>query len=126
MGDSGTDVREVELTTRLCAAFPSYLSADVARVYEALRIGDETSLSADNVGSFVVKGETISIPARVYFDEPSEADHGTLNELQCQVLACLFTRHADGFVRQRYLTSLLSSIPLERSLRIRADWRVHR
>jgi hypothetical protein len=99
-----------ELRARLSAAFPGHLSADVARVCDALRIGDETSLSPDDVGSLVVKGETISVPSRVYFNEPSEADRTTLSELQRQVLACLLTRHADGFVRQRSVTSLLSSI----------------
>jgi len=111
MQNPGTGVTYVELMARrLGAAFPRHLSADVAQVCEALRIGDETSLSPDNVGSFVVKDETIVIPSRVYFDDPSEAARGTLSELQCQVLACLLTRHADGFVRQRSAMSLLSSV----------------
>jgi hypothetical protein len=110
MENSRSGVSDVESPDRLCAAFPRNLSADVVRVSEVLRIGRATSLSPDDVGSFVVVGETISIPYRVYFDEPSEADRGTLTELQCQVLCCLLTRHTDGFVRQRSVTSLLSSI----------------
>ncbi len=56
-----------------------------------------------------MEGEKLLIPYRIYNPEPSEAFLAELDALERLLLACLYTRNHDGFVRQRNLAPLLSS-----------------
>ena len=55
--------------------------------------------------SVTIDGETVTIPDRIYNEEPR--DSTALTERQCDVLGCLYTRHNDGFVRQRHARAAL-------------------
>ena len=54
-----------------------------------------------------VRGETVSIPTRIYHPEPT-ADV-ELTGTQRLVLHCLYSRHHDGKVRQRHVEQILVS-----------------
>ncbi|HNY32999.1 MAG TPA: hypothetical protein PKO15_19130 [Fibrobacteria bacterium] len=64
--------------------------------------------SSHDIGPITLRGETVRIPARIYLPEPSQTTIGLLTERQRQILLCLFTRHVDGFVRERMVKPLLA------------------
>jgi hypothetical protein len=94
------------LLARLSAAFPRVSADDVARLALVLTNSSPVEpLSPDHLGPIQVGADVLAIPARVYFDAPSvEAADST-----ALLTACLFTRHHDGFVRERNVVPLLSS-----------------
>lgn len=55
--------------------------------------------------------ETLIIPERIYFYEPSKENWEGFTEQQRTILACLFTRHYNGFLREKYLTFILRQLP---------------
>jgi hypothetical protein len=54
-----------------------------------------------------VQGEVLQIPERIYNPEPPSELVAGLAEAQAEVLGCLYTRHHDGFVRQRHLRRII-------------------
>jgi hypothetical protein len=54
-------------------------------------------------------GEDIRIPCRIYSSEPDGRSAGALSDAQRVILSCLYARHHDGFVREKYLGHLLHS-----------------
>ncbi|TVT42740.1 hypothetical protein FNT36_01200 [Hymenobacter setariae] len=59
------------------------------------------------------QGKQLELPYRIYFQEPALGAEQLLTDRQRQLLQCLYLRHHDGFVRQRYLQQLLASAELE-------------
>jgi hypothetical protein len=92
-----------DVAALLLKAFPSALSGDVGA---ALGLVPEAEYApVGSIGPVDVAGERVEIPSRVYFGEP--ADAARLTECQKKVLACIYTRHHNGFVRQLWLERLL-------------------
>lgn len=84
-------------------AFPKTLGDDVAIVEAILPPavhGSVGGFSAD------VSGEPLLIPDRIYHPE-LDALPQTL--LQTTIAHCIYTRHSDGFVRQRHLSRLFAT-----------------
>jgi hypothetical protein len=57
----------------------------------------------------VVTGEPVLIPWRVYNPEPSPRFVAGLSHMEVVVAAGIYSRHHDGFVRQRWLGTLMDS-----------------
>ena len=57
----------------------------------------------------ILDGKPITIPARLYFNEPAHDDECLLTDLQKSILNCIYLRHRDGFVRQKRLELLLNN-----------------
>ena len=57
----------------------------------------------------VMAGEPVVIPQRVYNPEPSPRFAAGLSPLEAVVSAAIYSRHHDGFVRQRQLGTLLDT-----------------
>lgn len=51
-------------------------------------------------------GEQLILPSRLYLDEVTEEKIQTLSETQRWLLYCLYTRHHDGYVREKYVQRL--------------------
>jgi hypothetical protein len=51
--------------------------------------------------------EYIKIPYRIYINEVEDETIQDLNEIQKTILYCLYSRHYNGFVRQKYIKKLL-------------------
>jgi hypothetical protein len=87
-------------------AFPRRLHDSVRSALHRL----PTSSSAptpNTIGPVCLDGEDIRIPARIY-NPPQHAGH--LDErvdTEAAIIHCLYSRHHDGFVRQRHLERLL-------------------
>lgn len=88
----------------LLAAFPSRLSGDVGR---ALEVMPEVRLAPVYPFGVDVQGEIISIPYRIYHDEPNPERERSLSATQQVILACLYSRHHDGRVRQHRLEQIV-------------------
>lgn len=51
----------------------------------------------------------MTIPGRLYNDEPPPDAMASLSSHQRQLLHCLYSRHCDGMVRQRHLAKVVDS-----------------
>lgn len=91
----------------LVSAFPSSLREDVLAVLGILP--EDGSVHSSRMDPVRVCGETLHIPSRIYFDEPSLGAIATLSVRQRAILHCLYTRHHNGFVRERHLRILIDS-----------------
>ena len=63
--------------------------------------------------SVLVLGQPVTIPYRIYHSEPHLGRLAGLSRTQQDILRCLYSRHHDGYVRQRAVQPLLRS---------NADW----
>jgi hypothetical protein len=88
------------------AAFPDRLAKDVTAV---LGIIPAEPRLIRTVGPLTIAGETVCLPYRVSVPEPLTADLQLLTGPQRMIMDCLYTRHHDGYVRERYLRSLLGT-----------------
>jgi hypothetical protein len=99
----------------LVPAFPARLAPVVMNVVQSLpgaRFGPVGPVTRSNSRSWpglVVGGEPVVIPYRVYSPEPSPRALDGLGQVEAVVAAAIYSRHDDGFVRQRQLGTLLSS-----------------
>jgi hypothetical protein len=90
----------------LVQAFPSTLRKD-ART--ALSVLSENPYSSRwQTFSVRLRNELVSIPNRIYY-EPPVLQTFQLTKLESELLDCLFTRHHDGFVRQKHLAQIIRS-----------------
>jgi hypothetical protein len=88
-------------------AFPSYIGGEVDSVLSIINF--DTKLKP--VGSFIVSvnSEVIIIPDRIYIDEPKIIETPTLSEIQLGILSCIFTRHYNGFEREKQLKNIITT-----------------
>lgn len=82
--------------------FPLNLKEDVQVVIDNLKIKDgDIHKRSYNVK---INNILLTIPERIYFSEPAS---GNLTTIQKYILDCIFTKHHDGFIRQKHLRNLL-------------------
>lgn len=95
-----------DIKSTFIKAFPLSLKADVEEIVSVLSFSGSYTFSPD---SQIVNldNENLSIPYRIYFDEPNSRDEQKLSEQQKNILNCFYTRHHNGLVRQRRLELLL-------------------
>jgi hypothetical protein len=86
----------------LVAAFPDEVRPNATAVVAAM---PAAAFNLQHSFSVTLEGETVTIPYRIYNPEPTDVK--ALKENQLQVLHCLYSRHSDGFVRQRHLSHIL-------------------
>ncbi len=79
------------LRTRLTEAFPAEFSPDVAAGIKILSPGDHEPSSHD-IAPITLRGETIRIPARIYFPEPTQGSLAVLTDRQRLIVNCLLSR----------------------------------
>lgn len=89
---------------RVRAAFPAWLGPEVERVARVL-----PEARWDWAGAYVVDvvGERVVVPYRVYHPELTERGVAALGARERRILDCVYTRHHDGYVRQRHCERLL-------------------
>jgi hypothetical protein len=104
----GTVLGQPEVANRLRGAFPRAMGGDVDAV---LRIIPTAQLapSSHDIGPVHLGGDDLRIPYRFYSPEPRKLSAAALTETQRAILNCVYTRHDDGFVREKYLRQLLAS-----------------
>jgi hypothetical protein len=92
---------EASLERRARRAFPESLAASVAAAVSQIPIANFEHRDAEPA---VVAGEQVWLPGRLY--NPPIALAGT--DTVSAVVQCLYTRHHDGYVRQRAVEALLA------------------
>ncbi len=84
--------------------FPNSLTAEVNSLLDKLT----WRKSHDTTECFTIKldDETIYIPYRIYYEEPTQQN---LTNTETFILDCIFTRHHNGYVREKRLNNIVSS-----------------
>lgn len=90
--------------SKLVEAFPARLKDDTLVAVAAL---PEAFHQPSQPFHVRVNAELLSIPYRVYHDEP-RIDVGGLSVLQRQLISAILTRHHDGYVRQKHLAAIVA------------------
>jgi len=89
-------------------SFPADLKTDVLEVFKIIPL--ETKYKFDLISEqsykISVDSEKLKIPVRIYFNEPKEQTEKELTEIQKDILNCIFTRHHNGFVREKRLKNI--------------------
>ncbi|MFC8453486.1 hypothetical protein [Kitasatospora sp. NPDC057223] len=90
----------------LTAAFPAELAQDVLAV---LAVMPPPRWQPAEPFSVQVQGRQVTIPSRLYSEEPPVEAVDSLPERRRTILHCLYTRHHDGRVRQRHLEQVIGT-----------------
>ena len=98
----------IQTNADLLSAFPSVARRYVERAVTAL----PDSAHPSQTFSVRVNAEPISIPQRVYHDPMGISAIfrlGFRSKVEREILDCIFTRHANGFTRQKHLGWIIRS-----------------
>ena len=110
--------RHIEYKDILKKAFPKELEEDLDIVLNKIPFSNNEikqnngsilkvdNLIFDNSQIIKFKKEELAIPYRVYFNEPEENEEKSLTTKQQAILSCIYSRHHNGFVRQKRLEKL--------------------
>ena len=102
-------------------AFPRTLKKDVESVLNILpfevneiklcngKIHKVENLIHPDFQTVLLEGEHLSIPNRLYFNEPELEKEQTLTNSQKVILNCIYLRHHNGYVRQSRLEKINSN-----------------
>jgi hypothetical protein len=105
----------------LLNAFPRTLKKDVESVLDILpfdmngvKLSDGQTHKLENliqpdIQTVNLDGELLTIPYRVYFNEPEIEKEQTLTNQQKSILNCIFLRHHNGYIRQNRLEKIKNS-----------------
>lgn len=97
--------RDHQSVTAIHRAFPACLKPNVGTVVAAL----PTPMQELSGGFAVYVGdEEVVIPYRVHIPESLLINH-SLPPIETLIAACIYTRHYDGYVRQRHLRNLMTA-----------------
>ncbi|MGN6165858.1 MAG: hypothetical protein ACTHOF_15085 [Flavisolibacter sp.] len=106
--------------TRLINSFPASLRQDVEGAVKVIP-PDHNVVLADgkihNINGLIhpteykvyFDGELLTIPYRLYFNEPKLEKENLLSPTQKEILNCIYLRHHNGFVRQKRLEQLVDT-----------------
>lgn len=86
-------------------AFPESYAKDVETVIRLLplRFSKPVSWGTIDVTFF---GEPLILPSRLYLNEAKEEKIQNLTDRQRWILYCMYTRHHDGYIREKYVRRL--------------------
>jgi hypothetical protein len=109
----------IEYKDKLRDAFPKTLRSEVDVVLSILPFDDNNVkrtghqiIKVDNLIfpsglTLQLDSELLSIPYRIYFNEPDIEEENKLTGIQKTILNCIYLRHFDGYLRQRRLENLV-------------------
>ncbi|WP_405246158.1 hypothetical protein [Cellulophaga sp. Asnod2-G02] len=109
---------ESQYKERLKRAFPKELHLDLKEVLKILPFQNNKvklcdgvvhqvdNLIHDNELDLKLGHETLTIPYRLYFDEPSPELEAALTDKQKDILHCIYLRHHNGYLREKRLDLL--------------------
>jgi hypothetical protein len=89
----------------LTKAFPPEIEDEVIKVLNI--IYPKNKLDFSHCFEVNFSGNKLIIPERIYYDEPLLSATNPLTDLQQIILNCLFTRHHDGFIREKNLRNVI-------------------
>lgn len=92
------------------AAFPIDLRANLNVVLNSIpnkTFNDVHFITSDSAIFYMLDDFTIEIPYRMYLVDVEEDTYNVLNDIQKQILCCIYTRSCNGYIREKYLRKLL-------------------
>ncbi|HEY2823400.1 MAG TPA: hypothetical protein VGJ06_20315 [Candidatus Acidoferrum sp.] len=104
--DESKPRKEERTREELAGAFPLAIRQDALAVTSSL--SENRFSSRWRPFSLHLGDEILALPQRIYYDPP-RFQTLRFNALQREILNCLFTRHHDGFVRQKHLVRIIRS-----------------
>jgi hypothetical protein len=94
-------------TRMLLRAFPAALRGDVTAVVGVMPPpGHPAAKRRERV---LARGEAIEIPYRIYNPEPPADAVAWMSDRQKVIVGCVYSRHHDGHVRERYCAHIVES-----------------
>lgn len=89
-------------------SFPFHLASDIEIICKIIQFNSVFGPNElrHRYYSFNLSGDKIQIPPRIYVDEVN-FEH--LSEIQKILLGCYFTRHHNGFIREKYLRKVITT-----------------
>ncbi|WP_321384504.1 hypothetical protein [uncultured Enterococcus sp.] len=99
------------------SAFPSHLQEDVktvaAYLSQELSEGIRHGISEQYIEMRLLNGEVIRFPYRFYFKDEHVTFPTEFTKEQRCIYHCIYTRHYNGYIREKHMTSLLLEYPDE-------------
>ncbi len=92
---------------RLKTSFPKALENEVANLLSLIKINSEHN--AHWGYEFKLKNGLLEMPSRIYWEEHSLMEPKRISPRSRTILACILTRHHDGYVREKYLNQIIDS-----------------
>lgn len=92
---------------KLSNRFPIYLSEDVKIIESTLDLSSKHK--SYEPFKIIFEKNSLSIPARIYTDEGQLGKLKKLSPIQKEMVFCFFSRHHDGFVREKCLKEFVTS-----------------
>jgi hypothetical protein len=104
--------------SRIKKSFPQKLEKDLDVVLGIMPLdNDQVKLNDGNIHKvenliydyfkdIKLDDENLSIPYRIYFNEPNQDKENTLTNIQKAILNCIYLKHHNGYVRQKRLEQL--------------------
>lgn len=89
-------------------SFPENLKSDVLKVFKIIPLESKYKFDLISSGFYEINvgGEKLKIPSRIYFDEPNQQNENQLTKNQKDILNCIYTRHHNGFIREKRLNKI--------------------
>ncbi|MBB2951221.1 hypothetical protein [Sphingobacterium sp. JUb56] len=115
--------KETDLTNEYCQKlkklFPEFLCSDVEKVLAIMPLAEpiygdpyeqrykvKNGIHGKLTDIQLTTGEVICLISRIYFAEPSVELENELTETQKQILNCIYSRHHNGYIREKRLKYL--------------------
>lgn len=91
----------------MLGAFPRELEQEINSIFEKITLKTESY----NGGKFDIQinKEIVRIPERIYSEDVGEVEEAALSQIQKQILNCYFTRHHNGYIRQKRVNNIFKS-----------------
>ena len=88
-------------------SFPMALRNELSTLLDSIIINSQYQ----GQGTFHIKfqNEILNIPTRIYWEEPKLLEPSTLSQTQINLLKCIYTRHHNGCIREKYLKKIIDS-----------------
>ena len=92
------------MNSTVITSFPASLSPTVSRLLPLL--DPPADLTPTFPCPVLCAGESFTIPSRIYSPVPNRLRIALFSGTEQPIVACWFTRHHDGYVRERFLRTL--------------------
>ena len=95
-------------------AFPTDMRESVEKVIKNLpdTVNNLSHVISSDFITYTVENEVVQIPYRMYLKDIADSVYEGLNQIQKQILCCIYTRSCNGYIREKYIRKLLD-MPVE-------------
>lgn len=88
-------------------AFPLNVTEEVKTIFKQVSI--QTIHKTSHFFAVTIDGAALKIPYRIYYDDSALSHLTGLIQVQQDIVNCIFSRHYNGFVRQKCISKVITS-----------------